>query len=115
MLDNLYIHKITVLRYSNSGQDSLGTFASSSSPVSTSAYIPCRIESYNEETQYNEGGLRKVNKTIIYIPPQYTLMLNDEITNYDTKKYMGLVYGINPAIKALSTDIDHWEIILENK
>jgi hypothetical protein len=115
MLDNLYIHKITALRYSNSGQDTLGTFVSSSSPVSSSLYIPCRIESYSEETQYNEGGLRKKNKTIIYIPPQYILMLNDEITNYDTNEYIGLVYGINPAIKAFSTDIDHWEIILENK
>lgn len=115
MLSNLYIHKITVLRYANSGQDSLGTFTASSTPVNGGSYIPCRIESNAEITEYNKGGERKVNKTIIYIPPSYELHQADEITNYDTNEYLGLVDGINPAVKAFSTDLDHYEIILENK
>jgi len=115
MLDSLYIHKITALRYYNNSQDSLGTFTNSSSAVNSNDYIPCRIESYSETIQYNGGGLRTVNKTIIYIPPEYVLLPQDEITNYDTGLYLGLVDGINPAVKANSTDLDHNEITLENK
>lgn len=115
MLYNLYIHKIVVTRYSNSGQDTLGNFVSSSTPVNSGNYIPCRIESYDESTKYNTGGERKINKTIIYIPPEYVLLLQDEITNYDTGEYIGKIAGINPALKAQSTDIDHYEISLENK
>ena len=115
MLTSLYIHKITVVRYTNGGQDSLGTFTSSSTPVNDGDYIPCRIELSNDMTNYNQGGLRDVNKTIIYVPPEYALYLQDEITNYDTNEYLGLVSGINPAVKAFSTDLDHNEIIIENK
>lgn len=115
MLSSLYIHKITVVRYSNSGQDSLGTFTASSVPVNGGSYIPCRIESNAEITEYNPSGQRKVNKTIIYIPPEYTLLPQDELTNYDTNEYIGIIDGINPALKANTTDIDHYEIILENK
>lgn len=115
MLSNLYIHKITVLRYYNTGQDTLGTFTSSSSAINTGNYIPCRIESNAEITEYNPGGQRKVNKTIIYIPPEYTLLPQDEVTNYDTNEYLGIIDGINPALKANTTDLDHNEIILENK
>ena len=115
MLSSLYIHKITAIRYANTGQDTLGTFTSSSSSVGTGAYIPCRRESYSEKMQYNEGGNRKVNSTIYYIPPEYTLMLKDEIYDYDTGECQGIIIGINPAMKAFSTDLDHNEIILENK
>lgn len=115
MLDSLYIHKITVVRYANSGQDTLGNFVSSSTPVNSGNYIPCRIESYDESTKYNSGGERKINKTIIYVPYSYTLLLQDELTNYDTGEYLGKVSGINPALKAQSSDIDHYEISLENK
>lgn len=115
MLSSLYIHKIIALRYYNTSQDSLGTFTSASSSINGGSYIPCRIESNAEIIEYNKGGERKVNKTIIYIPPEYELLQADEITNYDTNEYLGLVDGVNPAVKAFSTDLDHYEITLENK
>lgn len=114
MLNKLFIHTITVIRYSNTGQDSLGTFSSSSSTYDNNGSgIPARVESYDEGTDYNEGGERKVNKTIIYIPPEYILLLQDEV--YWNGQKIGLVAGVNPGLKGSSTDIDHYEIILENK
>ena len=114
MINNLYIHKIIAVRYIVSGQDTMGTFSSSSSPINSGSFIPCRIEEYNSDMQYNPGGERNFNSTIIYIPPQYILELQDRIYTYGTSEYLGLVRGINPAF-GVGGIIDHYEIILENK
>lgn len=114
MIDSLYIHKIAVVRYIVSNQDTLGNFGSSSSPVNGGTYIPCRIEGYNAQMQYNPAGEREYNETIIYIPPQYILQLRDRVYDFSTSEYLGLVRGINVGLGFDST-IDHYEITLENK
>ena len=123
MLSSLYIHKIYAVRYAVAGQDSLGNFSSSSTPIgngssspvgTTYNYIPCRIEEDSSKQQYNPGGERDVNNTVIYVPPQYHLQLQDRIYDLNAK-YLGIVTGINNALKGISTDIDHYELIIENK
>lgn len=119
MLDNLYIHKIQVVRYGDEYQNDFGEFVASTTARverlegAIGDYIPCRIETYQDNTEYNLGGLREANKTIIYIPPQYRLELQDRI--YWKSEYIGLVKGINPALKGTTDELDHYEIILENK
>jgi hypothetical protein len=124
MIDSLYIHKIAALRFSKGSTNSLGepvysssVYMSSNDSTSTSqTTIPCRIEEYNEETEYRKSNLRLKNTTIIYIAPQYYLELADII--YDctsgTSVYIGRIAAINNAVKAMSTDLDHYEIYIEN-
>lgn len=130
MLDKLFIHKIIAIRYINPTANDMGEYLSSSSvaicsgssTASGNYFIPCRIEYEGDILQYRESNLRDVNKTIIYIPPQYHLQQHDHIIvniqsiggNETGYKELGIVSGVNTAYKGFSTDIDHYEIIIEN-
>lgn len=116
MLSNLFIHKIQIIRFASTGQDDLGEFTSSSRFLSTPPYIPARIESNKAKEEYRDSNGRPINTTLIYIPIQYILQVNDDI--YDktagANVYIGKVIGVNPALRAFTTVLDHYEIIVEN-
>lgn len=118
MLDNLYIHNIRVLRWGKTGQNAFGErTVQSSTPANLQGTIPCRIEEYQAVTQYNESNRRGVNKTLVYIPAAYTLQNRDEVTQVysdGTTRKLGIVDGVNPALLASTTDLDHWEVTIEN-
>lgn len=116
MLNSIYIHKITIVRWANTGQDAFGSqskISSSSVAGIPSTGIPCRIETWNEIRQYRDSGERSEDKTIIYIPPQYTVLLSDDV--YSEGVYLGIIVGINPALKGTSKKIDHYELEIEDK
>lgn len=121
MLDSLFIHRVTAIRFKPSGQSNMGEVqhsksyipSNSSTPTTWDGTLRCRIERYQANTQYREAGERAKNQTIIYMPiTNPVLELRDEI--YENNVYIGLVFGINPALKAFSTDLDHYEYILDN-
>lgn len=116
MLSSLFIHKIQAVRWNRTGQDSLGENTASSSPLSNSPYIPARIESWDAKEEYRDSNGRPINKTLIYVPPQYILEVEDDIYNRTggINEYIGKVIGVNPGMKAHSTDIDHYEVMIEN-
>ena len=122
MRDNQFIHQIYAVRYIKNGVNSFGepnysgsTFlgAGSSSSAST-VYIPARVEGYDAIVQYRESNLRSVNKTIIYVQPAYNrFQIHDEVYLSNGIK-IGILSGINEAIKGTTTDVDHYELIVEN-
>lgn len=118
MLDNLYIHNIRVLRWGKTGQNAFGELvAQSSTPANIQGTLPCRIEEYQAVTEYNESNRRSVNKTLVYIPPEYILQSRDEVTQVysdGTTRRLGIVDGVNPALLANTTDLDHWEVTVKN-
>lgn len=116
MLNSAYIHKITIVRWANTGQDAFGSQSKISSSSVTgipATGIPCRVETYQEKREYRDSGERSEDKTIIYIPPQYTVLLSDDV--YYNGEYLGIIVGINPALKGTTKKIDHYELEIEDK
>jgi hypothetical protein len=116
MLFSLFIHKIQVLRFAQSGQDNLGQITVSSSAFPSLPYIPARIESWDAKEEYRDSQGRIVNRTLIYTPIGYPILqVEDDV--YDKTNgqnvWIGRVVGVNPALKAFTTTLDHYEIIIE--
>ena len=116
MLDSLFIHKVRAIRFAEESRNEIGEPINSSSPIGSSPnYIPARIESYDSKLEYNPSDQRKQNKTIVYIPPATILQVNDLLFDFTTGVgvEIGKIQGINPGLKGKTTDIDHYEIIIE--
>lgn len=109
MRDNQFIHKITVVRHVKTGQNSLGEAVNGES----SAYISidARVESYDEKTQYIAQGERIINRTIIYVKSNVEILENDDI--YWKASFYGTVIGVNPAVKGTTSDLDHYELEIQ--
>jgi len=123
MIVQTLIHTIYALRFIKAGYNDLNepSFSSSSFVSNNSTTIPCRIETYQEKTDYNTSGQRVVNTTLIYVPSDYLLLVGDRIYVGSSKtpdltqgQYLGKIVSVTPAILGFSTDIDHYEIKLEN-
>lgn len=129
MRSNQFFHTITVIRFIQTSQNTLGepngsssgfTYSSSSGATPVNE-IPARIEEYEEKTQYRESNIRVSNSTLIYLPPQYLLQDKDWIywgskhkVGTSINDYIGIVSGINPAYRGNTNTLDHWEVIIEN-
>jgi len=114
LISALYIHKIVAIRYAKVGTNTLGGPVNSSASVSA-PYIPCRIEGYSANEQYRDSNNRPINTNVVYIPPQYDIHVDDQIYDVTTGyNYIGKVSGVNAALLGMTTNLDHWELSIEN-
>jgi hypothetical protein len=129
MISKLLIHSVILTRLIKQSQNTLGepTYSASSYAYASSApgltlnEIPCRVEEYNMIVEYRQSAERIKNSTIVYIPATYLPMVRDEVfwgTNVRsgvTKgDYIGIITGIQAALKGSSNVLDHWECTVEN-
>lgn len=123
MIANVLIHRIYAIRLIKSGYNDLNepSMSSSSFIYNGSTTIPCRIETYQEKLEYNISGERVKNITLIYVPKEYLLKVDDLIYIGSSKtpdlaqnQYLGKVIDVTPALTGFNNTIDHYEIKLEN-
>ena len=111
MLNSWYIHTIKIIRRTKSSVNDFGENVYTYSTAYNNQ--KARVETYQAKQQYNEAGEREHESIIVYVPNIVTAQLQDEV-EYPVGTKLGLVVGIDPALKGQTNTLDHYELIIES-
>lgn len=114
MLPSLFVHTVTIKREVKGDQNSLGEKGETLTTIYTD--IPARVEFERQKVEYNPSGQRSVNRTIVYLKPEYS-NLQDQDQVFRTDTGTDVFIGLTRVVEALSPQgkpLDHFELEIEN-
>ncbi len=116
MIQAIFNTTITVKRRASTGRDSLNNpvyGAPTSGAGWSTAYsnVPARLAFSSKQIAFAMTGERPAPNGTVYIPPTYTIQVEDRILTADNPLIEYTVVSIVPGY-INNTVIDHWELIV---
>lgn len=109
MLSKILIHTINVRRRdATAAENAFGEIDYARPYPLVYTGIKARVETWNAEEEITAPGQRREREIIIYLEPDKVIQREDEI--YFNSEFIGVVSGINNALKGSTSALDHIEI-----